>query len=184
MRRAYVLFLVALVCASLLQGCLVVRTPQIELASSLIQSIFDDPSFENDTVGKEWSARVGEEGRLVEVVEQGGFFVFVSSTGDAIAFDGWNIRSIIGFGGSGTRQILVDYDQRRFRSARGLSSRRCEGWKLDPYVSPASSKRWVQQCDDQVRVNSIVVDNAGAISEISQVIDVNGTRAVLKRLKN
>ena len=184
MRHAYVFFLLALAGTSLLQGCLVVKTPQIESASSLIQSMFDDPLYENDEQGIKWSARVGDEGRLVEVVEQGGFFVFVSSTGDAIAFDGWNIRSIIGFGGSGKRQIVVDYDQRRFRSARGWSSRRCEGWKLDPYVSPANYKRWVQQCDDQVRVNSIVVDNAGAISEISQVIDVNGTRAVLKRLKN
>lgn len=182
MRHACVLFLVALVCASLLQGCLVVRTPQIESASSLIQSIFDDPSFEDDAQGKKWSARVGEEGRLVEVVEQGGFFVFVSSTGDAIAFDGWDIRSIIGFGGSDTMQIVVESDQKQFRSAGGLSSRRCEGWKLDAYLSPADSKRWVQQCDDQVRVNSIVVDSAGAISEISQVIDVNGTRAVLRRL--
>ena len=84
---------------SLISGCLVVKTPQIETASSLIQGMFDQPLAENNEQVSEWSARVGSEGRLVEVVEQDGFFVFVSSAGDAIAFDGWNIRSIIGFGG-------------------------------------------------------------------------------------
>ena len=182
MRHAYVFSLLALAGTSLLQGCLVVKTPQIESASSLIQSMFDNPLFENDEQGIKWSARVGDEGRLVEVVEQGGFFVFFSSAGDAIAFDGWDIRSIIGFGRGDARQIIVDYDQKQFRSARGMSSRRCEAWRLDAFASPADSKRWVQKCDDQVRVNSIVVDSAGAISEISQAIDVNGTRAVLKRL--
>lgn len=167
---------------SLISGCLVVKTPQIESASSLIKSIFDQSLAENNDQGFEWSARVGSEGRLVEVVEQDGFFVFVSSAGDAIAFDGWDVRSIIGFGGSDTRRITVDGGQKQFRSGTDLSSARCEGWKLDPDASQDRSRVWLQQCDGQVRANSIVVDSAGAIFEISQVIDANGTRAILQRL--
>lgn len=181
MRRASFFYLIVLSGTGLISGCLVVKTPQIETANSLIQGVFDQPRAENNEQGSEWSARVGTEGRLVEVVEQDGFFVFVSSAGDAIAFDGWDVRSIIGFGGSDTRQIAVDGERKQFRSGRDLSSRRCEGWKLDPDASPDDSKVWLQQCDDQVRANSIVVDSTGAISEISQVIDANGTRAVLKR---
>ena len=167
---------------SLISGCLVVKTPQIETVSSLIQGMFDQTRAESNEQASKWSARVGSEGRLVEVVEQDGFFIFVSSAGDAIAFDGWNIRSIIGFGSSDTRQITVDGQQKQFRRGGSLSSRRCDGWKLDPNASPENSKIWIQQCDDQVRANSIVVDSTGAISEISQVIDANGTRAVIKRL--
>jgi len=179
MRRVSSLYLLAIFGTSLISGCLVVKTPQIDAASSLIQGMFDQPLAENNERGSEWSARVGSEGRLVEVVEQDGFFVFVSSAGDAIAFDGWDIRSIIGFGGSDTRQIAVDGARKQFRSGRDLSSRRCEGWKSDPNTLPDDSKIWLQQCDGQVRVNSIVVDRSGAISEISQVIDINGTRALL-----
>ena len=182
MRRVPSLCLLTIVSMSLISGCLVVKTPQIETASSLIQGMFDQPLAENNERGSEWSARVGSEGRLVEVVEQDGFFVFVSSAGDAIAFDGWDIRSIIGFGGSDTRQIAVDGARKQFRRGRDLSSRRCDSWKLDSDVSRNDSKVWLQQCDNQVRANSIVVDSSGAISEISQVIDINGTRAVLKRL--
>lgn len=167
---------------SLVSGCLIVKTPQIESASSLITSMFDQSLAENNEQASEWSARVGSEGRLVEVVAQDGFFVFVSSAGDAIAFDGWDIRSIIGFGGSDTIQIVVDGEHKHFRRGKDLSSSRCEGWKSDPDALLGDSKVWLQQCDGQVRANSIVVDSAGAISEISQVIDVNGTRAVLKRL--
>ena len=180
MTRVSSLCLLAIFGTSLVSGCLVVKTPQIETASVFIQNIFDPPLAQNNEQGFEWSARVGSEGRLVKVVEQGGFFVFVSSAGDAIAFDGWDIRSIIGFG-SDTRQITVDGERRQFRSGSDLSSTLCEGWKLDPDASSDDSKVWLQQCDGQVRANSIVVDSAGAISEISQVIDINGTRAVLKR---
>ena len=182
MKRVSFFYLILMFGTSLIQGCLVIKTPQIESASSIIQSMFDSSLAENNEQVSEWSARIGSEGRLVEVVEQDGFFVFVSSAGDAIAFDGWNIRSIIGFGGSDTKQIAVDGKRKQFRSGRDLSSTRCEDWRSDLDASLGDSKIWIQQCDDQVRANSIVVDSAGAISEISQVIDATGTRAVLKRL--
>ena len=182
MTRVSSLCLLAIFGTSLVSGCLVVKTPQIETASSLIQGMFDDTTLGKNKQGASWAARVGSEGRLVEVVEQDGFFVFVSSAGDAIAFDGWDVRSIIGFGGSDARRITVDGGEKQFRSGADLSTTRCEGWKLDLDASPDDSKVWLQQCDDQVRANSIVVDSAGAISEISQVIDANGTRAILQRL--
>ena len=182
MTRVSSLCFLAIFGTSLVSGCLVVKTPQIETASSLIKSMFDQPLAEKKEQASKWSARVGSEGRLVEVVAQDGFFVFFSSAGDAIAFDGWDVRSIIGFGGSDARRITVDGGEKQFRSGADLSTTRCEGWKLDLDASPDDSKVWLQQCDDQVRANSIVVDTAGAISEISQVIDANGTRAVLQRL--
>ena len=182
MRRASFLCLIVIFGTSLIQGCLVIKTPQIETTMSLVRSVFDQLPAENNEQGSKWSARVGDEGRLVEVVEQDGFFVFVSSAGDAIAFDGWDISSVIGFGSSDSRQIVVDGDQKQFRSGRDFSSRRCHSWRLDSDVSRNDSKVWLQQCDGQVRANSIVVDSSGAISEISQVIDINGTRAVLTRL--
>ena len=182
MRRISSHRLLVILGTSLVSGCLLVKTPQIEAVSSLVQGMFDQPLAESNEQASKWSVRVGGEGRLVEVVEQDGFFVFVSSAGDAIAFDGWNIRSIIGFGNSDTRQIAVDGEQKYFRSDRDLWVTHCDSWKLDPDASPDDSKVWLQQCDDQARANSIVVDSSGAISEISQVIDINGTRAVLKRL--
>jgi len=182
MRRTYFFWLPALCGMSLIQGCLVVKTPQVETVNSLVKSMFDKPLAEDDQQGNNWSARVGDEGRLVEVVEQDGFFVFVSIAGDAIAFDGWNIRSVIGFGDNNARQIAVKGEQKQFLSGSSASSMRCEDWKLDPDLSKQDSKVWMQECDSQVRANSIVVDKAGAISEISQVIDTGGNRAVLRPL--
>ena len=145
MRSGYVLCLLALCGTSFLQSCLVVNAPQVETVKALAKSMFDKPVSEDIEQSAKWSARVGDEGRLVKVVEQDGFFVFVSNAGDAIAFDGWDVRSIIGFGGSDTRQIAVDDEQKRFRSAVGLSSRRCEGWKLDPNAFPEDITLWIQQ---------------------------------------
>lgn len=182
MRYANPLCLLVFCSLGLTQGCLVLKTPQIETVSSLIKSMFDESLSERNEQGAKWSARVGDEGRLVEVFEQDGFFVFVSSAGDAIAFDGWIIRSIIGFGAEHTRQIVVEGEQKQFRSGSDTSFKRCEDWKLISKSPQQGSKVWEQQCDDQIRANSIVIDGAGAISEISQVIDADGTRAVVRRL--
>ena len=182
MRRTYFLCLLALCGMSLMQGCLVAKAPQVETVTSLVNSMFDKPLADNDEQGNTWSARVGDQGRLVEVVEQDGFFVFVSSAGDAIAFDGWDVRSIIGFGDTDARQIAVKGEQKQFLSGSSASFRRCEDWKLEPDLSKQGSKVWIQKCDSQIRANSIVVDKAGAISEISQVIDTDGNRAVLRPL--
>lgn len=182
MRNPYFLCLLALSCTSLLQGCLVVKTPQVETVKMLAKSMFDQTSTENREQSTKWTARVGDEGRLVEVVEQDGFFVFVSSAGDAIAFDGWNIRSIIGFGENAARVIAVEGEQKQFRNGNALSSTMCSQWREDFGLLSDTSKVWVQQCESQRRANSIKVDINGAITEISQAIDADGNRAVLRRL--
>lgn len=168
--------------ATLMQGCLTINAPQFQTASSLVKNMLGETVTDSNEQTAKWSARIGDEGRLVEVVKQDGFFVFVSTFGDAIAFDGWNVRSIIGFGGKDARQIIFDGEYKQFRSGEAMTSRRCERWKLRPNGSDKDAKVWIQYCDDQVRENSIVVDTAGTISEINQVIDIHGTRAVLKRL--
>ena len=182
MRQPYLLCLMALFGTSLLQGCLVVKTPQVETVKMLAKSVFDQTSTGNREQSTKWTARVGDEGRLVEVVEQDGFFVFVSSAGDAIAFDGWNIRSIIGFGDTAARVIALEGEQKQFRNGNALSSTICSQWQEDLGLLTGRSKVWVQQCESQRRANSIKVDGNGAITEISQAIDTEGNRAVLRRL--
>ena len=117
-RVSSLLCLLAIVSMSLISGCLVVKTPQIETQVRSFKECLTNLSPRTMSEVLSESARVGSEGRLVEVVEQDGFFVFVSGAGDAIAFDGWNIRSIIGFGSSDTRQIAVDGQQKQFRRGR------------------------------------------------------------------
>ena len=46
MIRVSSLRLLAIFVTSLVSGCLIVKTPQIDAASSLVQSMFDQPSRE------------------------------------------------------------------------------------------------------------------------------------------
>lgn len=181
MSTQYRWFLEIICCLCLLQGCVVVRVPQVENTAELLKSVFNDAPDSLESVRSSWSARVGDEGRLVNVVEQDGFFVFVSTVGDAIAFDGWDIRSIIGFDSQVTRGIVVNGDQKQYRKGNSVATALCKNWVSGTFTS-GKPRVWIQDCDGQIRPNVVLVDAEGAIYEINQVIDMDGTRAILKRL--
>ena len=180
MRRLLRLTL-AVCCTFTNHACISIEFPQGKV---LVEALKDmsEAEVETDSVKNQWSARVGAEGRLVTVVRQDEFYIFVADNRNAIAFDGWNVRSIIGFGSIDARVVTAQGEQKKFVNGGNISVTSCSSWHSESGATEGISKVWRQECKGQIRANSIVGDSAGAILEINQVVDADGGRAVLKRL--
>lgn len=163
-------------------GC-TLTVPQLNSINEVIAGIRSNtqsgPESEKDAIHK-WTMLVGMEGRLGFPVLHDGYFVFVSETGDAVVFDGWEIRSVQGFSNKRIKKILIDGKEKQFVGENEVISRECSEWTKIP--SDAGGIRWTQVCSEQVRPNVITVDNLGAVREINMVIDAEGTRCLIKRL--
>ena len=163
-------------------GC-TLTVPQLNSINEVIEVISSNTrsnlESEKDNIHR-WTMLVGMEGRLGFPVLHDGFFVFVSETGDAVVFDGWEIRSVQGFSNKRIRKILIDGKKKQFIAEDVVSSRECSQWKNIP--SDSGGIIWKQVCSEQVRPNVITIDNLGAVVEINMVIDAEGTRCLIKRL--
>ena len=138
-------------------GC-TFSAPQAESAWRLINSIATSEVEDGAAKQSIWLASVGEYGAVVKPYSAGGFTVFANIDGDAIAFDGWIVRSITGFGlknpvsvtgREGPRSLVVDDD---------ILSANCGSWDWREPV-------WRQDCD--IGRSKISLDAEGNIHEIS-----------------
>ena len=138
-------------------GC-TFSAPQAESAWRLINSITKSEAEDGSAKQSIWLASVGEYGAVVKPYASGGFTVFANVDGDAIAFDGWIVRSITGFGlkkpvsvtgREGLRSLAIDDEI--FRAT-------CGSWEWIAAV-------WRQSCD--IGSSMISLDEEGNIQEIS-----------------
>ena len=138
-------------------GC-TFSVPQVESAWRVINGFAT--GAEKDAASKQpiWLASVGDYGAVVKPYASGGFTVFANAEGDAIAFDGWIVRSITGFslkkpvsvtGREGSRSLAVNDD---------ILIANCGSWE---WKSPL----WQQDCD--IGRSKISLDEEGNIQEIS-----------------
>ena len=138
-------------------GC-TFSAPQAESVWRLISSIETREAEDGSAKQSIWLASVGEYGAVVKPYASGGFTVFANVDGDAIAFDGWIVRSITGFGlkkpvsvtgREGLRSLALDDEI--FRAT-------CGSWE---WMAPI----WRQSCD--IGSSMISLDEEGNIQEIS-----------------
>lgn len=151
---------------SCILGC-AVSVPQVETVSSLVRSTVQSEVDKKSSVPV-WLARVRSMGATLNPYVAGDLIVFANEDGDGIAFDGWIVRSIIGFGlkspvsisgREGNRKII--FDGRSFEQ-------HCDTWELVRDV-------WRQTCD--VGESSIMLDEEGNIEAI--VMDLGDDLGVL-----
>ena len=92
--------LVTGLCVAVMAGCRI-SVPQAESSYRFVKDLIS--SDDNSPQGQQaiWLASVDEYGAILRPYLSGGFIVFANTDGDAIAFDGWTIRSIVGFGFAG-----------------------------------------------------------------------------------
>ena len=83
--------------ALVLQGC-TFSVPQFDAAVNFALAITAGESSAEEDAPAVWLASVGEFGALLNPYTASGMIVFANTDGDAIAFDGWTIRSVVGFG--------------------------------------------------------------------------------------
>ena len=167
--------LVIVLLMSLLAGC-TFKSNQLDA----LTGVFKEPSRSDVS----WRARYGETVEPVIAITQEPFVVFANNNGVAIAFDGWQVRSLVGFNLPVPLNIRYEDGSPQF-SGRGsarftATNHRCAPWQ---YAKTQTGGEWLQRCEaDFYYENVIVLDAKGAITRISQVVDGSGTRLVLEKI--
>ena len=155
-----------------------INAPQLDRFTTTVQQLVSDSS-NRDIYKYLWTARIGSEGRLMTAQASDGFIVFTSEEGDAVAFDGWQIRSLIGFSDYGPRQIVVALPKLHFRTNKRSTYTSCEHWSADE--NQRSITIYKQACGRSGE-NQITKDDEGTIREIRHIIDETGTMITLTKL--
>ena len=144
-------------------GC-TFSAPQAESAWRLINGFTSGTEEGGAAKQPIWLASVGETGAVVKPYASDGFTVFANVDGDAIAFDGWIVRSITGFGlkkpvsvtgKEGLRSLAIDDE---------ILSATCGSWEWKTPI-------WRQSCD--IGSSTISLDEEGNIQEISMSLGEN-----------
>ena len=146
----------AVTTAFLLQGC-TFSAPQYDAAVNFAKNITAGESSSEEDAPAVWLASVGERGALLNPYTASGLIVFANTDGDAIAFDGWTLRSVSGFGLSAPISISGKEGARNFAGPFGQYSTTCDPWVLKGLI-------WTQSCGNGDGV--IELNEAGNIERI------------------
>ena len=148
--------LFAVIAVFLLQGC-TFSVPQFDAAANFAKTITAGESSSEGEAPSVWLASVGERGALLNPYTASGLIVFANAEGDAIAFDGWTVRSVSGFGLSAPISISGKDGLRKFAGPLGQYSTTCDPWVLEGLI-------WAQSCGNGDGV--IELNDAGNIERI------------------
>jgi hypothetical protein len=148
--------LLILTAAPCLQGC-TFSVPQFDAAVNFVKTVTAGKSSSEEDAPAVWLASVGERGALLNPYTASGLIVFANPGGDAIAFDGWTVRSVSGFGLSAPISISGKDGPRGFAGPFGQYSTPCDPWVLKDLI-------WTQSCGNGDGV--IELNEAGNIERI------------------
>ena len=163
----------------LLSGC-TVSFPQVDSVVDLVQAELDAVKQVEPAQDTRWSASYNGTGRLMTPYLEGDLTIFMSEQGDAVAFDGWLIRSLGGFDQDQIIRVNDDENQRIYNNGLSRQIGDCAPW-----VSATTSDggvTWKQTCEKPDATNKIRLTETGLIVEIDQVVDGSGGRITLKKL--
>ena len=165
-----------------LAGCNV-TFPQVDSAISAVRSQLAKQSELPRSPEIRWSASFKGEGRLMRAFTENGLTLFVSEEEDAIAFDGWVVRSLGGFGDSSILSIIDTGNARRYKSGAAYEAShptQCGNWTNSS--NEGGNVVWRQVCNRTHEPNSITLNQQGLIVAIDQVVDSDGNRLSLRKL--
>lgn len=162
----------------IVQAC-VVKVPQVESVKRALSELGVGGQEEQESELR-WTAKVGAEGRLLNVFKEEELFVFVSDTEDALVFDGWHVRSLTGFGFDGILRVVARGNRLELSDGDKQVSVVCHPWASN--VSSDGVTTYTKVCDGVFLPNTIIVDAKGEIIEIDQVVAPTGERVTLRAL--
>ena len=139
-----------------LQAC-TFSVPQYDAAVNFVKAITPGDSSSEREAPAVWLASVGGRGALLNPYTASGLIIFANADGDAIAFDGWTVRSVSGFGLSAPISISGKDGFRNFAGSFSQYSTTCDPWVLKGLV-------WTQSCGNGDGV--IELNEAGNIERI------------------
>ena len=136
--------------------------PQAENALRQIRSLVSEESSSEEVF---WLASYEGQGAVLKPFAAEGYTVFANESGDAVAFDGWVVRSVLGFG---LEQALTVSDDGWVRSSQSGKERfiaTCSEWQKD---AATRGYQWRQICGINGHETVISIDETGSISDIKQ----------------
>ena len=144
----------------LLTGCSI-SVPQAESSYRFVKELISSDEGSKQERQAIWLASVGGRGAVLRPYLSGGLTVFANTDGDAIAFDGWTIRSVVGFGLAGPLSISGKVGNRTFSVGGQITSSECDPWRLRGLT-------WHQTCSNGP--GEIVLDDEDNIQKITMPI--------------
>ena len=144
-----------------LQAC-AIRVPQFEAAYNLLQRMVGSEVEVQDAV---WLASFNGQGAVLMPFIAEGYTVFANDSGDAVAFDGWVIRSVLGFGQESSLSISDEGWDRSSVSNATRFTATCSKWQKEGH---SEGYQWRQICGINGHETLISIDEAGSISGIKQ----------------
>ncbi len=168
-----------LLCSLILSGCNV-TFPQFDSAVSRVKSELAKQSESSPPEDIRWVASFNGQGRIMTAYAENGLTVFVSDEGDAIAFDGWLVRSIGGFGKDSIVRVQESHQGRIVTDDKRSSRVLCKQWGKS--VDGDGNTVWSQSCSGQPSNNRLVLNAEGFIIGIYQTIGDFGGEVALSKL--
>ena len=144
----------------LVNGC-TFSAPQFEAGIRFVERVASGKSETAQEPRATWLASVGDRGAVLNPYLANGLTVFANVDGDAIAFDGWTIRSITGFGLSSPVSITGKDGVRVFVYGGRQTTTDCGAWTR-------SELNWEQICANGF--GQITLDEAGNIQSITMAL--------------
>ena len=155
----------------LVSGC-TFSAPQFESAIVLAQGIIASDDSKSADEPATWFASVDGVGAVLNPYVSNDLIVFANTDGDAIAFDGWTIRSVVGFGLKEPLSISGKDGVRTFTVAGQKTQTKCDDWTLAALI-------WRQTCSNGP--GEIVLDDEGNIQKIAMPL-ADGSAIVTLRV--
>ena len=152
-------------------GC-TFSAPQFKSAIELVDGIFASDEVTSADEPATWLASVDGKGAVLNPYVSNDLIVFANTDGDAIAFDGWTIRSVVGFGLKQPLSISGKNGVRIFTVGGQKTQTNCDQWNLVDLT-------WSQTCSNGR--GEIVLDGEGNIQKIAMPV-VDGSVIVTLRV--
>ena len=144
-----------------LQAC-AIRVPQAEAMLNQLQKLVVSEEEVRQAV---WLASFNGRGAVLSPYVAEGYTVFANDEGDAVAFDGWVIRSVLGFGKESSLSISDEGWDRSSVSNATRFTATCSEWQKEDL---GEGYEWRQICGINGHETVIRIDGAGSITGIRQ----------------
>ena len=138
------------------------RAPQFESPVRQFRAIAAPKANTEDVV---WLASFNGQGAVLKPYIVDGYTVFANESGDAVAFDGWVVRSVVGFGRKHALSVIDKDGVRTSTSYKMRFNARCSEWQK---LATQGGHQWRQNCGSNGHETVIHIDEAGTIHRITQ----------------
>ena len=144
-----------------LQSC-TFSAPQAERIFREVQFYMAEEASAGEVL---WLASYRGQGAVLKPYVAEGYTVFANDSGDAVAFDGWVIRSVLGFGKEASLSVSDEGWDRSSVSNTTRFTATCSEWEKEGF---REGYEWRQICGINGHETVIRIDGAGSITSIKQ----------------